>query len=103
VGDRKTGGRTMRQYELVTIFNSEEELFKLGKESVSAELAKHGAVIVKEDDMGDRELAYEIDRKKRGHYWLYTIEVAPDKIIQADRAFKLNTNLVKYLFVRKEA
>ena len=44
----------MRSYELVTIFPTEEELFRLGKESVAAELAKQGAQNVKEEDMGDQ-------------------------------------------------
>jgi small subunit ribosomal protein S6 len=92
----------MRQYELVTIFHSEEEFFKKGKESVMAELVHQGAEIVKEDDMGDRPFTFPIKKKERGHYWLYTINLPPDKIIQAEKVFKLDTNILKYLFVRKE-
>lgn len=92
----------MRQYELVTIFNSEDELFKKGKDSVQTELVRQGAVIVKEDDMGDRQLAYEIGKKARGHYWLYTLDFEPDKILPTERSFRLNPDIIKYLFVRKE-
>jgi small subunit ribosomal protein S6 len=92
----------MRQYELVTVFHSEEDLLKKGKEAVAAELARQGAEIVKEDDMGDRSLTYPIKKKERGHYWLYTINLSPEKIIHAEKVFKLDTNLLKYLFVRKE-
>jgi small subunit ribosomal protein S6 len=92
----------MRQYELVAIFPSEEEFFKQGKEAVSAELARQGAEIVKEDDMGDRPFTYPIQKKERGHYWLFTIKIAPDKIILAEKVFKLDTNVLKYLFVRKD-
>lgn len=92
----------MRTYELVAVFHSEEEPFKLGKDSVLAELQKHGAVVAKEDDMGDRQLAYEIKKKKRGHYWLYTLQLDSAGIPHIERNFHLNPNLLKFLFVRKE-
>lgn len=93
----------MRKYELVALFPSEEEIFRQGKEAVVAELAKNGAHDVKEEDMGDRLLAYSIKKRDRGHYVLFTMDYDPQKIVQAERAFKLNQNLLKYLFVRAEA
>ena len=93
----------MRQYELVAVFPTEEELFRLGKEAVVAELTKEGAHDVKEEDMGDRILAYPIKKRDRGHYILFRMDYDPQKIIPAERAFKLNPNLLKYLFVRAEA
>ncbi len=92
----------MRQYELVTLFQSEEELFRQGKEAVKAALTSHGAEIVKEDDMGDRELAYSIRKKKRGHYMLYTMNFEQKEIPNVEKIFKLDTTLLKYLFVKKE-
>lgn len=93
----------MRKYELVALFPSEEELFRQGKETVAAELAKQGARDVKEDDMGDRNLAYMIKKRTRGHYILFTMNLDPQKVVPAERAFKLNPNILKYLFVRAEA
>jgi small subunit ribosomal protein S6 len=92
----------MRQYELVAVFPPEEELFRQGKEAVTAELAKQGAAEVKETDMGDRQLAYTIKKKERGHYVLFTMNLDPQKVTPADKMFKLNPNLLKYLFVRVE-
>jgi len=93
----------MRQYELVAVFPSEEELFRQGKEAVAAELQKQGAGDVKETDMGDRQLAYTIRKKDRGHYILFTMQLDPQKVTPAERTFKLNPNLLKYLFVKVEA
>ncbi len=93
----------MRQYELVAVFPSEEELFRQGKEAVAAELAKQGAGEVKETDMGDRQLAYTIKKRDRGHYILFTMQLDPQKVTPAERTFKLNPNLLKYLFVKAEA
>jgi len=93
----------MRSYELVTIFPAEEELFRQGKEAVSAELLKQGAVIAKEEDMGERQLQYPIRKRPRGHYYLFNVNIPVDKIIHAEKVFKLDTNILKYLFVRVEA
>ena len=65
----------MRQYELVAIFPSEEELLRQGKEAVAAELQKQGAAEVKETDMGDRQLAYTIKKRERGRCILYAMNL----------------------------
>lgn len=93
----------MRQYELVAVLPSEEDAFKKGKEAVAADLAQFGAADVKEEDMGDRPLAYHIRKKERGHYILYRINLDPASVTPLERAFKLNTSILKYLLVKVEA
>ncbi|MEN6363487.1 MAG: 30S ribosomal protein S6 [Rectinema sp.] len=93
----------MRQYELVVVLPSEEDVFRAGKDSVVAELERQGAVDVKEEDMGDRPLAYTIKKKDRGHYILFRLNLDPQKVTPIERSFKLNPNLLKYLFVKNEA
>jgi small subunit ribosomal protein S6 len=92
----------MRQYELTVIFPLEEDLYKEGREKLMADLADNGVEIVKTDEIGDRDLAYEIKKRRRGRYVLFNCTIDPQKIIQMDRIFKLNLNLLKYLFVRIE-
>ena len=90
----------MRQYELTVIFPLEEDLHKAGREQVLADLSANGAEIIKTDETGDRELAYEVKKHRRAKYVLLTLKADPAKIRNLDRIFKLNTNLLKYLFVR---
>jgi small subunit ribosomal protein S6 len=92
----------MRQYELTVIFPLEEDQYKAGRETVLADLAAQGAEIIKTDENGDRDLAYEIKKRRRGRYVLFTIKEYPEKIKELDRIFKLNANLLRYLFVRIE-
>jgi small subunit ribosomal protein S6 len=92
----------MRQYELMVIFPLEEDQHQAGRERLLADLAANGAEIEKTDETGDRDLAYEIKKRKRGKYVLFTIKSDPAKIANLDRIFKLNANLLKYLFVRIE-
>jgi small subunit ribosomal protein S6 len=92
----------MRRYELTVIFPLEEDQNRAGRELLLSDLAASGAEIEKTDETGDRDLAYEIKKRKRGRYVLFTLKADPAKIALMDRAFKLNANLLKYLFVRLE-
>jgi len=92
----------MRTYELMVIFPLEEDQHKAGREQVLTDLGNNGAEIEKTDELGDRDLAYEIKKRKRGKYVLFTLKADPAKIASMDRIFKLNVNLLKYLFVNIE-
>jgi len=92
----------MRQYELMVIFPLEEDQRQAGREQLQNDLSNNGAEIIKTDEIGDRDLAYEIKKRRRGRYFLYIIKADPAKIVNLDRIFKLNANLLKYLFVNIE-
>jgi len=92
----------MRQYELMAIFPLEDDQQKAGREQLLTDLGNNGAEIEKTDETGDRDLAYEIKKRTRGKYVLFTIKADPGKIANLDRIFKLNANLLKYLFVNIE-
>ncbi|MDR2134299.1 MAG: 30S ribosomal protein S6 [Treponema sp.] len=92
----------MRQYELTVIFPPEDDQHKAGREQILADLAANGVGIEKTDEIGDRNLAYEIKKRKTGKYVLFTLKADPAKITVLDRIFKLNANLLKYLFVKVE-
>jgi small subunit ribosomal protein S6 len=92
----------MRQYELTVIFPLEEDQSKAGREQLLADLSANGAEIEKTDEVGDRDLAYEVKKRRRGRYVLFTLKLDPAKVAVLDRSFKLNANLLKYLFVNIE-
>jgi small subunit ribosomal protein S6 len=90
----------MRDYELTVIFPLEEDQYQAGREQLLTDLSANQAEIVKTDEVGDRDLAYEIKKRQRGRYVLFTLKADPTKITVLDRIFKLNNNLLKYLFVK---
>ncbi|MDR0464928.1 MAG: 30S ribosomal protein S6 [Treponema sp.] len=92
----------MRRYELTVIFPLEEDQHRAGREQLLSDLAANGAEVEKTDEIGDRDLAYEVKKRKRGKYVLLVIKSDPAKITVLDRIFKLNANLLKFLFVRVE-
>jgi small subunit ribosomal protein S6 len=92
----------MRRYELTVIFPLEEDQHAAGREHLLRDFTANGVEIEKTDETGDRDLAYEIKKRKRGKYVLFTIKADPAKIASLDRIFKLNANLLKYFFVKIE-
>jgi len=92
----------MRHYELVVIFPLEEDQHKAGREKLLSDLGNNGVEIDKTEELGDKDLAYEVKKRKRGKYVLFNIRSDPAKIVTLDRIFKLNSNLLKYLFVNSE-
>jgi small subunit ribosomal protein S6 len=92
----------MRRYELTVIFPLEEDQHRAGREQLLSDLTANGVEVEKTDEIGDRDLAYEVKKRKRGKYVLFTIKSDPAKITVLDRIFKLNANLLKFLFVRNE-
>ena len=92
----------MRAYEAIFVFRGEDELYTKGKELIKGEFERVEATIVKEDDMGARELAYEIKGETRGHYYFYEVKIDPLKIDEMSKAVKLFEPVLKHLFVRKQ-
>lgn len=92
----------MRKYELMTIFPLDEDKYKKGSDAVRAVLSQFGAEIEKEELFGDRDLTYVVKKQKRGRFVLFNIKVNPGKLVEIDTQFKLNPELIKYMFVQIE-
>ena len=91
----------MNTYEATFIFYTDEERLKKGKELVKKEFTQQKAKFLKEDDLGERELAYLIKKESRGRYHYFEVELEPSSIEVLDKVFKLSTDILKYLFIRK--
>jgi small subunit ribosomal protein S6 len=91
----------MRLYEVMFVFRPEDARFAEGKTFTKAEIEKAGFVIKNESDLGERELAYQVKKETKGHYYLYEVECPPDKISSLDATFHLKPEILKFLFTRK--
>jgi small subunit ribosomal protein S6 len=92
----------MRKYEAVVILRPESEAVAEGKEFLRGLFGGDGGKVLKEEEIGDRELAYEVKKNKRGFYIFYELETEPQIIPSFDKALKLRNEILKYLFVRSE-
>jgi small subunit ribosomal protein S6 len=92
----------MRSYEFTGVFRVKEDNYSAGVKAVQDIFQKNGVTIASEEDMGDKLLAYPVNKEERGHYHLFNIEADPAGILKIEEALKLRTELLKYLFVKSE-
>lgn len=93
----------MRQYEFTVIFNSNEEETAKGLDLILAEFKTAQVEIIKQEDMGIRNLAYLINKQDKGHYFYFELKADPAIINGFNNSFKLMNPVLKFLFVNKEA
>ncbi len=72
-------------------------------ESIKAMIEKNGGEIAVCDDMGTRELAYEIEKCKRGHYYVIYFRGNPSGIAEIERNYRNNENLIRFIFIKYES
>ena len=92
----------MRTYEAMCVFRAEDDAFTRGKDAVRKELTKLGATVAKEEDMGQRSLAYPIRNETQGHYFYFVVEMEPESAHQAEGSVKLLDELLRFMMVRQE-
>lgn len=92
----------MTKYEIMFIVKPdlEETAIKKEAENLKKVLTDNKSKINEEKVMGQRELAYEMNKYKNGYYFLYTIETTNEAINEFDRIARLNENILRHLIIR---
>ena len=95
----------MKNYEIMFIVRptlGEDEVKKVVKD-FSAIIKNNGGKVTKEENMGQRELAYEIKDFKSGYYFVFEVEAKDDKAIKEfDRLALINNDIVRHLITKVE-
>ena len=64
-------------------------------------LTKYGAKIESSKEMGQRELAYEINKHKSGYYYLYEISSKDDKAEKEfNRLANLSEDIIRHMIIK---
>ena len=84
------------------IVNPETEGEKIEKlnDAVGKLIEKEGGVVVRMDDIGIRNLAYPIGKKKEGHYVLFEVDGTGQEIAELERRMRVNDMVMRYITVR---
>ena len=61
-----------------------------------------GGKVTKRENWGLRNLAYKIQKNRKGYYMLMNIDAPADAIIEMERLMRLDENLIRYLTVKVE-
>jgi len=73
----------------------EEELLK----RIQANIEKSGATILKVDDWGTRKLAYPINKKDKGHYFFYLLDMDQKGVGGLNKFYKTLDAILRHMFV----
>lgn len=72
-------------------------------ELVKANIEKNGGEIVSINDMGTRQLAYPIQKNNRGHYFVIYFKSPTSSILELERNYRINENIMKFIFIKYES
>lgn len=95
----------MKKYEGLFILKpnlSEDESGKLST-AVADVITKNGGTLDRKEDMGLRDLAYEIKKEKKGRYLLAYFTAEPKAITAMEKAYKLNESILRSVVFKHES
>ena len=87
----------MKKYEGLFILKpnlTEDELGKLST-AVAEVITKNNGKVDRKEDMGVRDLAYQIKKEKKGRYLLVYFTAEPNTISAIEKAYKLNESVLR--------
>ena len=95
----------MRNYEIMFIVRptlSEDEIKKVSS-SFAKVIKDNGGKVTETKEMGQRELAYEINDFKSGYYFVFEVEAKDDAAIKEfDRLALISGDIVRHLITKIE-
>lgn len=95
----------MRKYEIMFIVRPdlEEANIKAVADNMKKALESKTAKVLDVKEMGQRDLAYEINKYKTGYYFLFTIETENlEATKEFDRLALISEDIIRHLIVKIE-
>ena len=94
----------MTKYEIMFIVNPslEEATIKKVAEEAKEVITKAKGTITEEKDMGQRDLAYEIESHKKGYYFLFVVEATKEVVTAFNHYANTSENIIRSLVVKSE-
>ena len=95
--------KILNSYETIFIVDAtlEEEAVTQVKEKFTSLIANNGT-INNIDEWGKRRLAYEINDKTEGYYYLVDFTADGEFPKELDRQFRINENILRTIIIRKD-
>jgi len=63
-------------------------------------IADQGGEVKKRENWGLRNLAYRMNKNRKGHYVLFNIEAPAAAIFELERTMRINEDVIRYLTLR---
>lgn len=93
-----------RLYEGMYIINSNlsEDARKKALEKITSSIEEKKGEIHKVFDMGKRRLAYEINKKREGYYYLIYFSINSSALSELWKEYQLNEDLIRFMTSKTE-
>lgn len=93
----------LKKYENVIIINGSYTQKNYTKVlDIVKDYIKDLAEIEKIEELGLKRLAYEVQKQKNGYYVIFEIKATPENIKTLERFYRINDDVLKFIFVSKE-
>jgi len=94
----------MNKYEIMFIVKTDidEKTQKDTVESFEKLLKGMKAKIINTKDMGQKKLAYPINKQLRGNYYVFNVEATAEAVKEFDRKAKIDENILRHIVIREE-
>lgn len=94
----------MNLYEVMFILDADigEEEREKALARFRSTVSKNNGDVIRLDDMGVRTLAYKINRKSRGQYFLVYLEGPGSMVAEIERILRIDENVMRFVVVRQE-
>ncbi len=91
----------MRKYEVMYIVraNLEESKIKSVVEEMNNAFTSNDSKVLECKEIGLKDLAYEIEKAKKGYYVLLNVEANNDAINEFERRANISESVVRYITV----
>lgn len=91
----------MREYETLFIVKPEcqETALKKLTDRIGAVISSFNGEIIRQNDVGIRSLAYEIEKQKKGRYVCYDYAGQSGTVAEIERLLRLDENIMRFLTV----
>jgi small subunit ribosomal protein S6 len=95
----------LRKYEIMVIVDPEADEETVGRvvERVTGILSEHQGEVASVDTWGRRKLAFEIDRKAEGQYFVVSFHAEPPALAELDRVLSFADEVLRFKIVRTDA
>ncbi len=92
----------MNTYETVMILKN--DISKEKKEAIFEKITKYiseNGEIIETKDLGERKLAYEVNRYKNGYYFIIKFKSESRNISELERLYRITDEIIKFIVVKE--
>lgn len=92
----------MTKYEVMFIVKTtlDENTVKTTAESLKNVITEMNGKVENTKEMGQRTLAYPINKEVNGFYYVLTVEASNEAIAELDRKARLNENIIRHQIIK---